>query len=148
MLGRYTLLCHRLSQECFLKRSPWFFSFLTCALTKPFLFQTVVCRPLLSLYLSRVFMNMEHLRTMKRSMWPCDFDKCERPAVRILGDCVICSKHLCSEHLQRSYHRCPTPEVITFLQIRSGSLTDQFIRMEIFSIRRSRRQKITKLRNW
>ncbi|KEQ72268.1 hypothetical protein M436DRAFT_73976 [Aureobasidium namibiae CBS 147.97] len=47
---------------------------------------------------------------MKSPMWPCDYDKCERPAVRILGDCVLCSKHLCSEHLQRSYHRCATPE--------------------------------------
>lgn len=84
----------------------------------------------------------------KSPMWPCDFDKCERPAVRILGDCVICSKHLCSEHLQKSYHRCPTPEVITFLQIWSESLTDQLIRTGIFSIRRSRRQKITKLRSW
>ncbi|KAL2752653.1 hypothetical protein ACRALDRAFT_213038 [Sodiomyces alcalophilus JCM 7366] len=32
---------------------------------------------------------------------------CRRPAVRTLGDCVLCNRHLCSSHLQPDFHRCP-----------------------------------------
>ncbi|KAI4765208.1 hypothetical protein E4T52_02539 [Aureobasidium sp. EXF-3400] len=43
-------------------------------------------------------------------MWFCDLDHCDKPAVRILGDCMLCNRHLCSTHLQRPFHSCPTPE--------------------------------------
>ncbi|KEQ59546.1 uncharacterized protein M437DRAFT_78000 [Aureobasidium melanogenum CBS 110374] len=47
---------------------------------------------------------------MKRSMWPCDFSQCNKPATRVLGDCVICGSHLCYEHLQERSHTCPSPQ--------------------------------------
>ncbi|KAI1102469.1 hypothetical protein F4804DRAFT_312893 [Jackrogersella minutella] len=40
-------------------------------------------------------------------MWPCDFTNCQKPAVRTLGDCVFCNRHLCSVHLQPAFHNCP-----------------------------------------
>ncbi|QPH11293.1 hypothetical protein C2857_002994 [Epichloe festucae Fl1] len=40
-------------------------------------------------------------------LWQCDFEHCHRSAVRILGDCVLCNRHLCSNHLQPGYHDCP-----------------------------------------
>ncbi|KAH9904130.1 hypothetical protein F4778DRAFT_734090 [Xylariomycetidae sp. FL2044] len=40
-------------------------------------------------------------------MWTCDFAACGKPSVRILGECALCNRHLCSEHLQHAYHRCP-----------------------------------------
>ncbi|KAI0845992.1 hypothetical protein F5Y00DRAFT_254938 [Daldinia vernicosa] len=43
-------------------------------------------------------------------MWTCDFAGCEKPAVRNLGDCVLCNRHLCSQHLQHGVHECPTWE--------------------------------------
>ncbi|KAI8963397.1 hypothetical protein F5Y11DRAFT_319690 [Daldinia sp. FL1419] len=41
-------------------------------------------------------------------MWPCDFAGCQNPAVRTLGSCVICNSHLCSKHIQDTFHHCPT----------------------------------------
>ncbi|KAI1502111.1 hypothetical protein F5X99DRAFT_408301 [Biscogniauxia marginata] len=40
-------------------------------------------------------------------MWTCDFANCEKPAVRNLGDCILCNRHLCSDHLQPAVHKCP-----------------------------------------
>lgn len=40
-------------------------------------------------------------------MWTCDFTSCQNPAVRTLGECVLCNRHLCSEHLQDAFHNCP-----------------------------------------
>ncbi|KAM3451332.1 hypothetical protein MY3296_005373 [Beauveria thailandica] len=40
-------------------------------------------------------------------LWLCDFESCHRPAVRTLGDCVLCNRHLCSQHLQQKFHSCP-----------------------------------------
>ncbi|KAI2463258.1 hypothetical protein F4781DRAFT_417242 [Annulohypoxylon bovei var. microspora] len=40
-------------------------------------------------------------------MWTCDFAGCQNPAVRDLGDCVLCDRHLCSSHLQHEFHKCP-----------------------------------------
>ncbi|KAF3058309.1 hypothetical protein GL218_05369 [Daldinia childiae] len=40
-------------------------------------------------------------------MWTCDFAGCEKPAVRNLGDCILCNRHLCSQHLQHGVHECP-----------------------------------------
>ncbi|KAF1731191.1 hypothetical protein CRV24_009270 [Beauveria bassiana] len=40
-------------------------------------------------------------------LWQCDFESCHRPAVRALGDCVLCDRHLCSQHLQQKFHSCP-----------------------------------------
>ncbi|POR35227.1 Uncharacterized protein TPAR_04578 [Tolypocladium paradoxum] len=40
-------------------------------------------------------------------LWTCDFESCRRPAVRTLGDCVLCNRHLCSNHLQPKLHSCP-----------------------------------------
>ncbi|KAM4055220.1 AN1-like zinc finger domain-containing protein [Hirsutella rhossiliensis] len=40
-------------------------------------------------------------------LWTCDFERCRRPAVRTLGDCVLCNRHLCSNHLQPELHSCP-----------------------------------------
>ncbi|KAM3503814.1 hypothetical protein MY11210_008577 [Beauveria gryllotalpidicola] len=40
-------------------------------------------------------------------MWECDFESCHRPAVRTLGDCVLCDRHLCSRHMQQKFHSCP-----------------------------------------
>ncbi|KAG8667765.1 hypothetical protein FPOAC2_12964 [Fusarium poae] len=39
--------------------------------------------------------------------WTCDFESCRRSAVRTLGDCVLCDRHLCSKHLQPQFHSCP-----------------------------------------
>jgi hypothetical protein len=69
-----------------------------------------------------VSMAMQHLFTMNSPMWFCDFHQCNRPAVRILGDCVICDKHLCSTHLQKPFHTCPTPEVLSLLHDYPGDL--------------------------
>ncbi|RTE72690.1 hypothetical protein BHE90_012886 [Fusarium euwallaceae] len=40
-------------------------------------------------------------------LWACDFESCHRPAVRTLGDCVLCNRHLCSNHLKPEFHTCP-----------------------------------------
>ncbi|KAI5859849.1 hypothetical protein GGS23DRAFT_264210 [Durotheca rogersii] len=40
-------------------------------------------------------------------MWTCEFASCDNPAVRNLGDCILCNRHLCSNHLQREFHACP-----------------------------------------
>ncbi|KAI1387436.1 uncharacterized protein F4822DRAFT_282470 [Hypoxylon trugodes] len=40
-------------------------------------------------------------------MRTCDFASCQKPAVRTLGDCVLCNRHLCSHHLQHAFHTCP-----------------------------------------
>ncbi|KAI1259817.1 hypothetical protein F5Y18DRAFT_408348 [Xylariaceae sp. FL1019] len=40
-------------------------------------------------------------------MWTCDFAACQRPAVRTLGECALCNRHLCSSHLQHPFHNCP-----------------------------------------
>ncbi|KAI1132168.1 hypothetical protein F5Y10DRAFT_274984 [Nemania abortiva] len=40
-------------------------------------------------------------------LWICDFADCIKPAVRKLGDCVLCKRHLCSTHLQPAFHQCP-----------------------------------------
>ncbi|CAD0083684.1 unnamed protein product [Aureobasidium vineae] len=34
--------------------------------------------------------------------------QCNKPAVRVLGDCVICGNHFCVEHLQEPFHACPS----------------------------------------
>ncbi|KAM3558705.1 hypothetical protein MY1884_003848, partial [Beauveria asiatica] len=43
-------------------------------------------------------------------LWLCDFESCHRPAVRTLGDCVLCNRHLCPQHLQQKFHPCPRLE--------------------------------------
>ncbi|KAI3337348.1 hypothetical protein HD806DRAFT_518238 [Xylariaceae sp. AK1471] len=40
-------------------------------------------------------------------MWTCDFADCQKPAVRNFGDCILCNRHLCSEHLRPAVHKCP-----------------------------------------
>ncbi|KAK9438659.1 Protein kinase-like domain protein [Metarhizium brunneum] len=40
-------------------------------------------------------------------LWKCDFEHCHRPAVRTIGDCVLCNRHLCSSHLRPDIHDCP-----------------------------------------
>ncbi|OAA37909.1 Protein kinase-like domain protein [Metarhizium rileyi] len=40
-------------------------------------------------------------------LWQCDFEQCQKSAVRTLGDCVLCNRHLCSNHLQPGHHDCP-----------------------------------------
>ncbi|KAH9224683.1 hypothetical protein DL95DRAFT_473275 [Leptodontidium sp. 2 PMI_412] len=40
-------------------------------------------------------------------MWTCDVEICQRPAVRTLGDCILCNRHLCAKHLQSAVHDCP-----------------------------------------
>ncbi|KID85908.1 Protein kinase-like domain protein [Metarhizium guizhouense ARSEF 977] len=40
-------------------------------------------------------------------LWSCDFGHCHRPAVRTIGDCVLCNRHLCSSHLRPDIHDCP-----------------------------------------
>ena len=44
-------------------------------------------------------------------MWNCDYDDCQRPAVRIVGECILCNRHLCSSHLLPDFHSCPPWEV-------------------------------------
>lgn len=44
-------------------------------------------------------------------MWTCDVEICQRPAVRTLGDCILCNRHLCAKHLQSAIHDCPRWEV-------------------------------------
>ncbi|KAI0471372.1 kinase-like domain-containing protein [Xylaria cf. heliscus] len=40
-------------------------------------------------------------------MWTCNFADCNGPAVRNSGDCILCNRHLCSEHLLPTVHKCP-----------------------------------------
>ncbi|TWU73477.1 hypothetical protein ED733_000351 [Metarhizium rileyi] len=40
-------------------------------------------------------------------LWQCDFEQCQKSAVRTLGDCVLCNRHRCSNHLQPGHHDCP-----------------------------------------
>ncbi|KAJ8127627.1 hypothetical protein O1611_g6006 [Lasiodiplodia mahajangana] len=40
-------------------------------------------------------------------MWNCDSTACQNPAVRTLGECVLCNRHLCAYHLQPAFHTCP-----------------------------------------
>lgn len=47
-------------------------------------------------------------------LWTCDFESCHGPAVRTLGDCVLCNRHLCSNHLKPEFHTCPRWEVSLF----------------------------------
>lgn len=44
-------------------------------------------------------------------MWPCDFNDCTRPAVRLQGECILCNMHMCARHLQPQFHKCPPWEV-------------------------------------
>ncbi|KAI1806889.1 hypothetical protein F4811DRAFT_508491 [Daldinia bambusicola] len=57
-------------------------------------------------------------------MWTCDFANCEEPAVRNLGDCILCSRHLCPEHIQHSFHKCPKWEVSLALELHRYQLTN------------------------
>ncbi|KAK7626139.1 hypothetical protein IWX48DRAFT_634683 [Phyllosticta citricarpa] len=41
------------------------------------------------------------------SMWSCDFDGCNGPAVREQGDCTLGNRHICALHLQPNFHGCP-----------------------------------------
>ncbi|UNI22500.1 hypothetical protein JDV02_008385 [Purpureocillium takamizusanense] len=40
-------------------------------------------------------------------LWDCDFEGCDGPAVRNVGDCVLCNRHLCSTHIRPGLHSCP-----------------------------------------
>ncbi|KAI0469950.1 hypothetical protein GGR56DRAFT_668346 [Xylariaceae sp. FL0804] len=40
-------------------------------------------------------------------MWLCEFEHCRRPAVRTLGECVLCNRRLCCEHVKPIFHDCP-----------------------------------------
>ncbi|KAI9146759.1 hypothetical protein HJFPF1_13497 [Paramyrothecium foliicola] len=40
-------------------------------------------------------------------LWKCNYEVCENPAVRNLGDCILCNRHLCVDHLKREIHHCP-----------------------------------------
>ncbi|RJE25729.1 hypothetical protein PHISCL_01917 [Aspergillus sclerotialis] len=40
-------------------------------------------------------------------VWNCNVEGCYHPAVRTVGDCVLCSRHLCHQHVQPEYHQCP-----------------------------------------
>ncbi|KAI1410391.1 hypothetical protein F5Y13DRAFT_202162 [Hypoxylon sp. FL1857] len=40
-------------------------------------------------------------------MWTCGFPSCQNPAVRNQGDCVLCNRHLCANHLRDTFHKCP-----------------------------------------
>jgi hypothetical protein len=41
-------------------------------------------------------------------MWKCDFKGCGRTSVRSDGECIICDRHLCVEHMD---HECPRLDV-------------------------------------
>jgi hypothetical protein len=38
----------------------------------------------------------------------CEYGSCRQPAERDIGNCAICSLHLCAEHSQISFHNCPS----------------------------------------
>ncbi|CAG8948329.1 unnamed protein product [Penicillium salamii] len=40
-------------------------------------------------------------------MWSCDIEDCDKSSVRTYGDCILCCRHLCAEHLKPEYHTCP-----------------------------------------
>ncbi|GIK07109.1 hypothetical protein Aspvir_002764 [Aspergillus viridinutans] len=44
------------------------------------------------------------------AMWNCDFENCSNPFVRTYGQCIICDRHLCAQHLSSKYHSCPSWE--------------------------------------
>ncbi|PGH12328.1 hypothetical protein AJ80_06738 [Polytolypa hystricis UAMH7299] len=39
-------------------------------------------------------------------MLDCDFEDCQKPAVRNYGECALCDRHLCSKHLETEFHKC------------------------------------------
>ncbi|THV71301.1 hypothetical protein D6D28_04537 [Aureobasidium pullulans] len=41
-------------------------------------------------------------------LWHCSIENCHNPSVRVTGDCTICNRHLCYEHLKPTFHKCPT----------------------------------------
>lgn len=44
-------------------------------------------------------------------MWNCDVENCDKVSVRVYGECIICNRHLCANHLKPEYHSCPKWEV-------------------------------------
>ncbi|KAJ5472108.1 hypothetical protein N7539_008677 [Penicillium diatomitis] len=36
-----------------------------------------------------------------------DIQNCNKPSVRIYGECTLCNRHLCAKHLEPNYHTCP-----------------------------------------
>ncbi|CAJ2506885.1 Uu.00g080710.m01.CDS01 [Anthostomella pinea] len=43
-------------------------------------------------------------------LWTCDFESCQKsavPGLGGLGECVLCDRHLCANHLQPEFHSCP-----------------------------------------
>ncbi|KAJ5444620.1 uncharacterized protein N7458_008492 [Penicillium daleae] len=40
-------------------------------------------------------------------IWLCDIQNCNKASVRISGECVLCNRHLCANHLGPNYHTCP-----------------------------------------
>ncbi|ATY65110.1 kinase-like domain [Cordyceps militaris] len=41
-------------------------------------------------------------------LWYCDIENCTKPGVRHEGDCVLCNRHLCAQHLGPGSHGCPS----------------------------------------
>ncbi|KAJ5756532.1 hypothetical protein N7533_006075 [Penicillium manginii] len=46
-------------------------------------------------------------------LWLCDFEDCNKASVRTHGECILCNRHRCVEHLGLSYHTCPRWETRT-----------------------------------
>lgn len=82
------------------------------------------------------------------AMWTCDYKGCGRSAVRTLGDCVLCNKHLCSKHLERHLHTCPSWEV-SFAPWLTHALTNLLtLRMPTPTILPPEKQRNKSSQNW
>lgn len=45
------------------------------------------------------------------AMWICEIENCGKSSVRTEGECILCDRHLCAQHLDSKYHKCPKWEV-------------------------------------
>ncbi|KAF8245486.1 hypothetical protein K440DRAFT_655556 [Wilcoxina mikolae CBS 423.85] len=60
-------------------------------------------------------------------LWNCDIASCKNPGVRIHGDCILCKRHLCTEHLDRAHHKCPEwKDAEQYDLIRDQAIQDEF----------------------
>ncbi|KZF21590.1 hypothetical protein L228DRAFT_283737 [Xylona heveae TC161] len=67
---------------------------------------------------------------MSDSLWSCDTDGCQKPGVRVLGDCIVCDRHLCSKHLQPEFHKCPPWEdSVAYVPLEEIARKEQLIKL-------------------
>ncbi|OJJ83413.1 uncharacterized protein ASPGLDRAFT_398011 [Aspergillus glaucus CBS 516.65] len=48
------------------------------------------------------------------AMWTRGFKNCSKPSVRTYGECILCDRHLCAQHLGPEYNTCPKWEMTNY----------------------------------